>query len=114
MSASSRSSDEEPGVELEGLSNPTKKGSSSWRLAAMFAKSQSNSKSDKGMLLRFVYTAAAAGKASRYIAYGVFGFVTHMGIRIRSVHTTFTAWSCDCSIIGAFLVSIASPDRVRV
>lgn len=49
VSASARSSDEESGVELEGTSNQSNKRSSSWRFAAMFTKSQSNAKPDKGM-----------------------------------------------------------------
>ena len=50
LSVSSKSSDEESGVELEGPSNVTKKRSSSWRLAAMFTKSQNNPKPDKGIV----------------------------------------------------------------
>ena len=49
--SSGRSSDEElSGVELEGPpSSLSKKRSSSWRLAAMFTKSQSNPKPDRGI-----------------------------------------------------------------
>lgn len=49
--SSGRSSDEElSSVELEGPpSSLSKKRSSSWRLAAMFTKSQSNPKQDRGI-----------------------------------------------------------------
>ena len=50
VNASERWSDDESGVELKGTSNQTKKRSSSWRFAAMFAKSPSTSRQDKGKL----------------------------------------------------------------
>ena len=54
--SSGRSSDEElSGVELEGPpSSLSKKRSSSWRLAAMFTKSQSNPKPDRGILVYLI------------------------------------------------------------
>lgn len=60
VNASERWSDDESGVELEGTSNQTKK-RSSWRFAAMFTKSPSASRQDKGKLNFFrLFTESSA------------------------------------------------------
>ncbi|XP_015774069.1 PREDICTED: uncharacterized protein LOC107352255 [Acropora digitifera] len=51
VSASQGSSGEESGVEVEETTSQPKKRASSWRFAAMFTKTQINTKPDKGRLL---------------------------------------------------------------